>query len=324
MPWCYAVDNMLTYLQNIWQIGYIMLNVLMARSRRQYDEIGDDEDVGYVPEYKPPPPLLLHTESDAYPRVKYSPELLEILNSMVQFIPEHRPRPQALLELIEEQMPRHTEGMERWGTEQWFEELDRGDVDTSVDESMASEATSLRGGERMKNATDTLTEKLKHLLCIPTARPKHRRTPIDRDTSPFSASKARAARAISRKRRQDMVERQIREGLRPKLRRYVSPDPSDDIFVLADDLKIKHPQREWTLTDYFTTPDPIPTVYRGDIDDIAVYATARLAFDNLHPEGYRSVGKQTYNFRKDGEAAGEIVYLPKPKQPGSARAEAWD
>jgi hypothetical protein len=323
MPCWRAIDNMLTYPQNIWQIGYIMLNVLMATNRRTGDAVADDEDLGYVPEYKPPPPLLLQTESDAYPRVKYSPELLKILNSMVQFMPEDRPKPQALLELIEKQMPRHTEGMERWGTEQWFEELDRGDVDTSVDESMAFEATPLRGNERMKNATDILTERFKHLLCIPTARPKHRRTPIDRELSPFSASKARAARAVSRKRRQDMVERQIKEGLRPKLQRYVSPDPSDDIFILPDDLKIKHPQRAWTLTDYFTTPDPIPTVYREDIDDIAAYATARKAFDDLHPEGYRSVGKQTYNFRKDGEAAGEVVYPPKPKQPKPARAEAW-
>jgi hypothetical protein len=300
-----------------------MLNLLMGINRRQGDLIGDDEDVGYVPEYGPPPPL--HSgDSDAYPRVKYSPELLEILNSMVQFMPTDRPRPQALLELIEERMPRHTEGMERWGTEQWFEELDRGDVDTSVDESMASEATPLRGGERMKNATETVIEKFKYLLCIPTARPKHRRTPIDRDTSPFSASRVTAARAVSRKRRQDMVERQIREGLRPKLQRYVSPERTDDIFVLADDLKIKHPQREWTLTDYFTTPDPIPTVYREDIDDIAAYTTARRAFDKLHPEGYRSVGEQTYNFRKDGEAAGEIVYPPKPKQPKSGRSEAWN
>jgi hypothetical protein len=264
----------------------------------------DYRDHEHVPKYEPPRTLDR----------TYSPELLSILTAMLQVKVNARPTPLELMDVLNEHMPRYTQGMERWGTREWFEELDGGDVDASVEESVVSEATPLRGGKPKQNITDGLADKLKYLLCIPSARPKHRRTPISRDLSPTSAAKARA-RAASRKRRQEMVERQIKEGLRPKLQRYVSPDAADDIFALEDDLKIMHPQRgEWTIVDFFNAPDPVPTTYREDIDDVGKFYTAKKAFEE-DEEDWKTwplVGVKEYDFRKDGVEAGEFVYPPKP------------
>lgn len=147
-------------------------------------------------------------------------------------------------------------------------------------------------------------------MCFPRARRhKRRKTPTDRHLSPFSRERARAA---SRKRRQDMVTRQLREGLRPKYHRYVSPDPSDDIFVLDDDLKIVHPKRPAVLDEYFDAPDPKPTTYREDIDDVPEYAYTKANYERQHREGdpdeYPAVGVRTYHFRKEGEKEGEVLW----------------
>lgn len=226
----------------------------------------------------------------------------------MQWKVDARPTAQEVLHTIEAHMPRFTQGMERWGTDDWFEELDRGDVDPSIDESMVSESTPLRGGRRKNTFTENLIKKFKYLLCFPTARPKHRKNPIDRAISPASVAKARA-RAASRKRRRDLVERQIREGLRPDVQ---SSDPADDIFVLEDDLKIMHPpHRDSATFDYFDARDPVPTTYREDIDDVERFVAARKAHEALEeakPGNAPSVGVETYDFRKDGFTPGEIVY----------------
>lgn len=263
---------------------------------------------GYEPRYEPLPKRTPAREAENPLRREYSPQLLDILNAMVCFKPEERPTPQQLLDVIEEYMPHFTQGMERWGTNEWFEELNSGggfsEGDTSV-----SETTPLRGDG--PGVTKKFIDKFKHLFCVPRARPKRRRSPIDRDLSPFSAGRAKAA---SRKRRQDMVTRQIKEGLRPKLARYVSADPSDDIFILKDDLKIIHPKRPDTIGDYFEAPDPKPTHYMEDKDDIEKYAAAKRTFERAHPNDYPLVGVQKYNFRKEGEEPGETVLDPTAKK----------
>lgn len=230
---------------------------------------------------------------------------------MLKFKVDARPTAQEVMAAIEEHMPPFTQGMERWGTNEWFEELDRGEIDSSSDESMPSEPTPLRGGRRLKNATESLIEKIMYLYCIPTARSKHRRTPIDRAISPAIAAKARV-RAASRKCRQDMVERQIREGLRPEPQNF---DPADDTFVLEDDLKIMHPERvESTIIYYFDAQDPSPTTYREDIDDVGKFVAAKKAHEGLergNPGNLPSVGEESYDFRKDGFTPGDIVYPRK-------------
>jgi hypothetical protein len=310
---------MLTYFQNVWQIGYIVQSALMGINQYPDDIDWNGYDYDYIPEYKPLPKRTKAREAENRLRGNYSPQLLNILTAMVQYRPEQRPTPQDVLLVIEENMPKHTEGMERWGTNEWFEELNRGDVDASafdasVDESMismVSEGAPLRGGRPRRSVMDSLTEKLKYLLCVPGARRRRRRkTTIGRDLSPFSTLRAKAE---SRKRRQDMVTRQIKEGLRPKLQRYISPDPSDDIFNLDDDLKLIHPERPSTIDDFFAAPDPVPTAYREDIDDVVAYAIAKKTFERQHdPNGYPLVGVRRYDFRNEGATEGEVVYPPKP------------
>jgi hypothetical protein len=156
----------------------------------------------------------------------------------------------------------------------------------------------------------SLADSFKNLLCVPRSRRRRRKTTIARDLSPFSTLRAKVA---ARKRRQDMVTRQIREGLRPKLQRYISPDPSDDIFNLNDDLKLIHPERPSTIDDFFAAPDPVPTTYREDIDDVMAYAISKKTFERQHdPNGYPLVGVRKYDFRKEGATEGEVVYPPKP------------
>ncbi|CAD0090489.1 unnamed protein product, partial [Aureobasidium vineae] len=254
---------------------------------------------------RPLPKRTKAREAENSLRREYSPELLNVLEAMVQFKVEDRPTPQRVLEAIEELMPRFTQGMERWGTNQWFEELDAGAAASEDGSSVSgSEGTPLRGRAAVESATAKLIDKFKYLFCVPRARPKRCRSPIERDTSPFSAVRARAA---SRKRRQAMVTRQIKEGLRPKLQRYVSPDPSDDKFVLEDSLKILHPKRPETIGDYFAAPDPAPTYYKEDIDDLEAYEKAKRAFERAHPDDFPPVGAETYNFRREGEEPGEVV-----------------
>ncbi|KAH0078069.1 hypothetical protein KCU60_g17514, partial [Aureobasidium melanogenum] len=207
-------------------------------------------------------------------------------------------------------MPQFTQGMERWGTQEWFDQLN-GDGDHSEDDINASETTPLQNDGSGKGVTDKFIDKFKHLFCVPRARPKRHRSPIDRDLSPYSKLQARNK---SRKRRQDMVTRQIKEGLRPKLQRYVSPDSSDDIFILPDDLKIIHPKRPETIGDYFPASDPVPTHYMDDIDNVEKYAKAKRAFERAHPDGYPPVGVEEYNFRKEGEEPGEVVLDPAAKK----------
>jgi len=287
----------------------------------------------YIPEYTPLQSRPHASEDEKRLHRDYSPELIQILNACVQFRVENRPTPQELMEAIEDIMPRFTQGMERWGTAEWFEELNSGGGDTTVDDTTLGDTTLgystlddsaisgpgsgqgsgsslLRRGKRIKDATDSLVDKFKSLMCFPRARRhKRRKTPTDRHLSPFSRERAKAA---SRKRRQDMVTRQLREGLRPKYHRYVSPDPSDDIFVLDDDLKIVHPKRPAVLDEYFDAPDPKPTTYREDIDDVPEYAYTKANYERQHREGdpdeYPAVGVRMYNFRKEGEKEGEVVW----------------
>ncbi|KAI4723402.1 kinase-like protein [Aureobasidium sp. EXF-10727] len=296
---------------NIWQIGYIMQSILMGIVNHGGDINWEQGDFDPVPSYIPLPKRTKAREAANPLRREYSPELLNILEAMVQFRVEDRPTPQRILEVVEELMPRFTQGMERWGTNQWFEELNA-EAAASEDGSSVSgsEGTPLRGSGAGESSTAKLIDKFKYLFCVPAARPKRRRSPIERDTSPFSAVRARAA---SRKRRQAMVTRQIKEGLRPKLQRYVSPDPSDDKFVLKDDLKILHPKRPDTIGDYFEAPDPAPTYYKEDIDDVDAYQKAKRAFERAHPDDFPPVGEQTYNFRKEGEEVGEeVLDYPSP------------
>ncbi|CAD0113831.1 unnamed protein product [Aureobasidium uvarum] len=290
---------------NIWQIGFIMQSILMGIAVHGNDINWEACDFDPVPSYRPLPKRPKAREAENPLRREYSPELLKVLEAMVQFKVEDRPTPQAVLEAIEELMPQFTQGMECWGTNQWFDELDAGAAASEDGSSVSgSEGTPLRGIAAVENATAKLVDKFKYLFCVPRARPKRRRSPIERDTSPFSTVRARAA---SRKRRQAMVTRQIKEGLRPKLQRYVSPDPSDDKFVLADDLKIIHPKRPETIGDYFAAPDPAPTYYQEDIDDVEAYQKAKRAFERAHPDDFPPVGAETYNFRKEGEEPGEVV-----------------
>lgn len=260
-------------------------------------------DYDYEPRYMPLPKRTKAREAENRLRRDYSAELLNILDAMVAFKPEARPTPQQLLNVIRETMPPLTEGMEWWGTNAWFEDVNSR-AGPSEDDIGASETTPLRDDDSVEGVTKKFIDKFKHLFCVPRTRPKRRRSPIDRDPSPFSRGRVKAA---SRKRRQDMVTRQIKEGLRPKLARYVSPDPSDDVFVLKDDLKIIHPKRPDTIGDYFAASDPKPTHYMDDIDDVEKYVAAKRAFERAHPDGYPPVGVEKYNFRKEGGMPGEVV-----------------
>ncbi|KAG9640510.1 kinase-like protein, partial [Aureobasidium melanogenum] len=298
---------------NVWQIGYILQSILMGIVSWEGDIRWEEHDYDYEPRYMPLPKRTKTREAENPLRRDYSTELLDILNAMVLFKPEDRPTPQQLLDVIEEYMPHFSQSMERWGTQEWFEELNS-DEGSPEDDIIASETTPLQREGTGESVTDKLVDKFKHLFCIPRPRPKRRtprRTPIDRDLSPFSRGKAKAE---SRKRRQDMVTRQIKEGLRPKLARYVSADPSDDIFILPDDLKIIHPKRPETIGDYFAALDPKPTNYMDDIDDVEKYAAAKRAFERAHPDGYPPVGVEKYNFRQEGEKPGEVVLEPVAKK----------
>ena len=171
----------------------------------------------YIPEYTPLQSRPHASEDEKRLHRDYSPELIQILNACVQFRVENRPTPQELMEAIEDIMPRFTQGMERWGTAEWFEELNSGGGDTTVDDTTLGDTTLgystlddsaisgpgsgqgsgsslLRRGKRIKDATDSLVDKSKSLMCFPRARRhKRRKTPTDRHLSPFSRERARAA-----------------------------------------------------------------------------------------------------------------------------------
>ncbi|KAH0285886.1 kinase-like protein, partial [Aureobasidium sp. EXF-3399] len=206
---------------NIWQIGYVVQSLLIGFNHYTSDiEWHGYKQQHFVPKYSPPQ----NTERN------YSPELLAILTIMLQSKVDARPMAQEMMEPIKEDMPRFTQGMSAGAR--------------TNDESIVPESAPLRGGSRLENATENPFEKFK--------------TPIDRAISPTSVAKARV-KAASRKRRRDIVERQIREGLRSELQ---STDPADNLFVLQDDLKIKHPQRGGSAKiDYFDAQNPGSTTY---------------------------------------------------------------
>lgn len=95
---------MLTYSQNIWQIGYIVQSLLGCRNRHEGDiDWQDYPDHEYVPEYEP----CYDSERN------YSSELRNILTAMLQCQVDARPTAQDVLYTIEARMPHFTQGMER-------------------------------------------------------------------------------------------------------------------------------------------------------------------------------------------------------------------
>lgn len=303
---------------NIWQIGYNMISILQGI----YDHYTDPDwaklvDREYAPAYRQPPIPPPHPGQERPLQRQYSEDLLDLLHSCVAFTADDRPTPQELLDDVNRLMVNHTEGMEHWGTLEWFEQENAaadGPSPSAGSEHGSSDAedTPLRDGEEVdQGIVADLINSFKYILCIPSARPgrqRRRSRSGSRVTKPISLSPFSRARArdAALKRRQAIVSRQIHEGLTPPLRRYVSTDPADDRFVLHDDLKLIHSGHQRTNKDYFTAPEPVAVRYREDIDDIDEFYRERRRYERDHPnDSDILIGETVHSFRKPGVEAGE-------------------
>jgi serine/threonine protein kinase len=287
---------------NVWQIGWIMIRVL-GGDMKHYGDVNWEalKDHHYAPKYKES-----RVPAGALKR-NYSHGLLEVIHACVAFKTTSRPSPGQLLSEINKRMPKHIQGMDVYGTKEWFT------AQHALDNPTSSRSSST--GSDAASMASSLVSGIKALFCMPAARARRQgRSPtvsgrvsrVIASSSPFSRSRSQMS---SLQRRQAIVSRQIREGLTPALLRYVSADASDDKFVLDDVLKLHHPKRhQHTLKDYWEQSEPLPTMYRPDIDDVdAWYKHTKLKHRaygyGVHVE--QKNGRDVFNFRKAGHKAGD-------------------
>jgi len=266
--------------------------------------------IEYAPRYKPLPKRTPELEAENPLRVKYSTELLDTLHACVQFDPEKRPTPEELHAHVSAHTLDHTDGVEDWGTYDWFQDkFEEVDPDSDLDE-VDEHGRPIAREEPIKGQGSELLHKLMRALHLPGARKRSGRkgksgkTPIVREESPVSRM---ARRRKDYNRRKMIVARQIKEGLEPKLNRFVSTEPNDDAFNLDDKYKLIHPRGDHLLNSYWAAPAPAKRSFTSYIDDLFSYYDTKKAFEQAHPNAFVPLtGPDSYNFRLNGQRKGEI------------------
>ncbi|KAI5251860.1 kinase-like protein [Aureobasidium subglaciale] len=285
---------------NVWQIGYIIMSALQGMVQHEEDPDWPQVGAAWAPRYAPLPRRTPAREAINKLRREYSSDLLDVLNACVNFRVQDRPTPVQLVDAIERCMVDHTEGMEDWGTERWFNKLaaqNPGPGDTLQDhetEDFPSTAmTSLISG--VKNLFGN--NRYVGLVSDPPQRYKKRQV------SPFHGNRRREAR---HKRGKDYVQQQIKAGYRPNGNRPLPKDPADEVFTLHDDLKLINPGPESTIGEWLYEQEPRVARSRVDIDDLRRYRRGLEKWEE-EGDGYPPVGRKSYNFRFDGEPVGETL-----------------
>ncbi|THY80933.1 kinase-like protein [Aureobasidium pullulans] len=297
---------------NIWQIGYVLLSIMQGKVDHPDGDMNWDtlRSTEYAPRYKPLPKRTPELEAENPLRVKYSTELLDTLHACVQFDPEKRPTPEELHAHVSAHTLDHTDGVEDWGTYDWFQDKCE-EVDPDSDEDEVDEhGQPIAREEPIKGQGSELLHKLMRALHLPGARKRSGRkgksgkTPIVRTESPVSRM---ARRRNDYNRRKKIVARQIKEGLEPKLNRFVSTEPNDDAFNLDDKYKLIHPRGDHLLNSYWAAPPPAKRSFTSYIDDLYSYYDTKKAFEQAHPNAFAPLtGLDSYNFRLNGQRKGEI------------------
>lgn len=107
---------------NVFQVGVTMLSAMIRPGfEKEYNDLG-----------------LVYTQDLEWDdRVEeglwdgYSQDLIDLVETCVQFDPYDRPTPQTLLATIQTSMPQHAERMDRWGTLSWVKQKSS-DIDKSA------------------------------------------------------------------------------------------------------------------------------------------------------------------------------------------------
>ncbi|RZK44480.1 MAG: hypothetical protein EOO61_03645 [Hymenobacter sp.] len=204
----------------------------------------------------------------------------------------------------------HTDGVEDWGTYDWFQDkCEEVDPDSDLDE-VDEHGRPIAREEPIKGQGSELLHKLMRALHLPGARKRSGRkgksgkTPIVREETPLSRM---ARRRNNYNRRKMIVARQIEKGLEPRLNRFVSTEPNDDVFNLDDKYKLIHPRGDHLLNSYWAAPPPAKRSFTSYIDDMFSYYDAKKAFEQAHPNAFAPLtGLDSYDFRLNGQRRGEV------------------
>ena len=133
---------------NVYQVGVTMLSAMTGLGYKK-----DRGDVGLV--YTQAPEWNDMVVKGQW--AGYSLDLIDLVEICVRFDMADRPSPQMLLAMIQSSMPKHADGMDRWGTLSWIKhmssEIDKSlaaDDDTQMDDDAGTGATT---GQKRKATT---------------------------------------------------------------------------------------------------------------------------------------------------------------------------
>lgn len=235
-----VLDAPATSATNIWQIGYVVLfamemlvNSFYPRPQIKWEK-GEDSEPHYDQ-------MARHEKLIKAGWAGYSKDLVSTVEQCLRYQPHKRPTPSKLLATVEAHMANHTDGMDRWGTVDWFNEQEK-------------RSSGVASGSKIDRAGDTES-----------ARSSRKRVAA----SPLISERTKAARMeekdkeerdqdVEIRKRARLVARQMREGKKSKLDFAIE----DADFVLADQYKIVHPPGSMLdIESYFTRAEPGPIEY---------------------------------------------------------------
>lgn len=222
---------------NVYQVGVTMMTAMIGPKGVKYED-----DVGLV--YEQDPAWNDMVENGQWPG--YSDDLIDLVGACALFEMEERPSPQKLLTRIETLMPRHADGMDRWGTLSWVEQMS-----SELDESLAADDdTQMDEDIQMEDdaGTGATTGQKRKASGPPESAPDAKRI------------KAQAAL----KRRQTYVATLIK-GVMPRPRYHKDDEGLRSRWMH----RLVYKDTDWMFNpaSFFDTPDPGPIEYLELEDD---------------------------------------------------------
>lgn len=219
---------------NIWQIGYIIYRSMTGNLDVGWQEA--PPDFGLQPERFPAWRALVAAGELA----NYSDDLWNTVIACLPRVPKERISLQDLLARIETLMPKHIDGMDRWGTLSWIQnETNKADDGDSNDDSDGADGSSHTTGKRKRTFSGPHSETKRH-------------------------KGKEGVKDDILQRRHILVAKQMKLG---KTSTPLDAHPDDQNFILTDTYKLEYPQTDNAIETkrFLQGPEPRPLEFEVDL-----------------------------------------------------------